>query len=171
MRPGLGCCYDLVAAWQPLDLQTAREGDWVSLKNAGGVDILVFKGAGTDGDDPTFTFEQATVVAGTDAKNLAVIDQYWQKEAATDLTGTGTWTRVTQTAAATVAPGDPSAQDVAMYLFTIDADQLDVDGGFDCVRISCSDVGGNAQLGCAIYILRELRNMVTPANLPSSIVN
>lgn len=171
MKPGLGCCYDLVSAWQPLDLQTARNGDWVSLKNAGGVDILVFKDAGTDGDDPTFTFRQATVVAGTDAKNLAVIDEYWQKEAATDLTGTGAWTRVTQTAAATVAPGDPSAQDVAMYLFSINADELDVDNGFDCVQIQCSDVGGNAQLGCALYILRDLAVMAAPPNLPNSIVD
>lgn len=167
-----GCCYDLVAGWVPLDLQTARTGDWLSLKNAKAVDILVIKGQGTDGDDPTLTFEQAQAVAGTGAKNLAVISEYWEKEEnAANLEATGAWTRVTQTAAATVSPGDPSAQSAAMYLFHIEADQLDVDNGFDCVRVSCSDVGTNAQLGCALYILTGLRYPDAPQNLPNSIAN
>ena len=165
-----GCCYDLVAGILPLDLQTARTGDWVSLKNATGVTILIIKGAGTDGDDQTFTFEQADSVSGT-AKNLATIAQYWQKEAATDLTGTGVWTRVTQTAAATVAPGDPSAQDAAMYVFYIPADQLDVDNGYDCVRVSNDGAGSNAQLGAAIYILDGLRYPAAPENVPNSIID
>jgi len=168
---GLGRCYDLVVGVLPLDLQTARTGDYVSLKNAGGVDILVIKGAGTDGDDQTFTLQQATVVAGTDAKDLTIIDEYWQKEAATDLTGTGVWTRVTQTAATTIAPGDPSAQDAAMYLFHVGADQLDVDNGFDCVNFSNDGAGSAAQLGTVLYILTDLKVSATPANLPNSIVD
>lgn len=168
---GLGNAFDLIAGWLPLDLQTARDGDYISLKNAGGVDILIMKGAGTDGDDPTFTFTQASAVAGTGAKNLAVITEYYEKEAATDLTATGTWTRVTQAASHQVAPGDPSAQSAAMYLFHIEADQLDADNGFDCLRVSCSDVGTNAQLGAALYILTDLRRRTAPQNLPSSIVD
>lgn len=168
---GLGRLYDLVGAFAPLDLQTARDGDYISLKNAGGVDVLIYKGAGTDGDDPSISFQQAQAVAGTGAKDLATIAEYWEKEAATDLTGTGTWTRVTQTASATVAPGDPSAQYAAMYLFSIDADELDVDNGFDCIRVRIADTGTNAQLGTAVYILRDLRTQATPANLPNSIID
>lgn len=168
---GLGRVFDLVGAFAPLDLQTARDGDYVSLKNAGGVDVLVYKGAGTDGDDPSISFQQASDVAGTGAKDLATITQYWEKEAATDLTGTGVWTRVTQAASATVAPGDPSAQDAAMYVFSIEADQLDVDNGFDCLRVRIADTGVNAQLGTALYILRDLRYPSAPQNLPNSIID
>jgi hypothetical protein len=168
---GLGNYYDIIPAWQPLDLQTARDGDWVSLKNAHSVEVVVFKGAGTDGDDPTFSFQQATAVDGTGAKDLATITQYWQKEATTDLTGTGTWTKVTQSASASVAPGDPSAQSVALYVFHIEAAELDVDNGFDCIRVRCSDVGTNAQLGAAFYLLNDPRYPAAPESLPNSIAD
>lgn len=168
---GLGRVFDIVPAFAPLDLQTARDGDYVSFKNAKAMSVVVFKGVGTDGDDPSISFQQATDVAGTSAKDLAVITQYWEKEAVTDLTGTGTWTRVTQAASATVAPGDPAAQSAAMYVFPIEADQLDVDNGFDCIRVRIADTGTNAQLGCAFYILHDLAVMATPANLPNSIAD
>jgi hypothetical protein len=171
MPLGLGRLYDLVGAFAPLDLQTARSGDYVSLKNCGGVDVLIYKGAGTDGDDPTFTLRQATDVAGTSVKDAAVITEYYEKEAATDLTGTGTWTRVTQSAAATIAPGDPSAQDVAMYLFHVEASQLDLANGFDCIAVNSADVGTNAQLGTIVYILTDLRHKTVPQNLPNSIAD
>lgn len=167
----LGRLFDLIPAVEPLDLQTARNGDWVSLKNAQHITVVVYKGVGTDGDDPTFTFQQASDVAGTGAKNLAVIEEYWEKEAGTDLTGTGTWTRVTQTAAATVSPGDPSAQDAAMYVFEIDAEEFDVDNGFDCFRLQVGDTGTNAQLGTVLYILSGLREQRAPQSLVNSITD
>lgn len=168
---GLGRIFDLVSAFAPLDLQTARDGDYVSLKNAGGVDIVVTKGAGTAADDPVISFQQAVDVAGTSAKDLATITQHWQKQAATDLTGTGVWTRVTQAAGASVTLNATSAEEVGIYVFTIEADQLDVDNGFDCLRVRIADVGGNAQLGTALYILRDLRYPSAPQNLPNAIID
>lgn len=168
---GLGNAYDVVSGVVPIDLQTARTGDYISLKNAGGVDILIFKGVGTDGDDQTFTLQQATTVAGGSAKDLAIITQYWEKEAVTDLLSTGVWTRVTQTAATTIAPGDPTAQYAAMYVVHVEADQLDVDNGFDCINMSNDGAGSNAQLGCILYILTDLHVKATPANLPNSIID
>ena len=170
-KKALGRIFDLIPGFEPIDLQTARNGDFVSLKNAGHLTVVVYKGVGTDGDDQTFTFQQASDVAGTGAKNLSTIDEYWEKEATTDLTGTGTWTRVTQTAAATVAPGDPSAQSAAMYVFEIDAADFDVANGFDCFRLQGDGAGSNAQLGCFIYILSELRFPGAPQNLPSAIID
>lgn len=169
----LGRLFDLVGAFQPLDLQTARDGDYLSLKNCQHVTVLIYKGVGTDGDDPSISFQQAVDVAGTSAKDLATIDEYWEKEAATDLTGTGVWTRVTQTASATVTPGDPSAQNAAMYVFEIDADELDLDAAtpFDCIRVRIADTGTNAQLGTAIYILSGLRHKTSPQNQPNSIID
>lgn len=167
----LGSLFDIVPIIMPLDLQTARSGDYVSLKNHHGVLFVIVKGQGTDGDDPTFTLRQATAVAGTSAKDASVITEYWEKEEnAANLEATGTWTRVTQTAAATIAPGDPSAQSAAMYAFYVPADVLDVDGGFDCVTVNCADTGTNAQLGCVLAILLP-RHKATPQNLLSPIVD
>lgn len=170
-KKALGRIIDFVGAFEPLDLQTARNGDYVSLKNAGHVTVLFYKGAGTDNDDPVLTFQQATAVAGTGVKSLSVITEYWKKEAATDLTGTGVWTRVTQAISATVSPGDPSAQDVGMYVFEIDAASFDVANGFDCLRVNVADTGSNAQLGTIVYVLSELRQPSAPQSLPNSIID
>jgi hypothetical protein len=166
MKP-LGNIFDIVPAIIPLDLQTAREGDWVSLKNAQGVAIVFFKGAGTAGDDPDLTVEQATDVAGTSAKDLAVVTEVFTKQGT--LTAEGSWSKVTQSAAAAVALDATSAEEEGLYVIQVEADQLDVDGGFDCVRVKVADTGTNAQLGAALYILYGLRHQATPANLPSAI--
>ena len=34
---------------------------------------------------------------------------------------------------------------------------LDVDGGFKYVRVTLTDTGVNAQLGCVMYVLTEAR--------------
>lgn len=169
MKP-LGALFDIVAAIVPLDLGTARVGDWISLKNAQGVCIVFFKGVGTDGDDPTLTVQQATAVAGTGAKDLVALTRVYKKQGAL-LTAVGVWTEVAQAAAATYAGDATSAQEQAVYVLQIEADQLDVDGGFDCVNVSCSDVGNNAQLGCALYILYGLRHQTAPQNLPNAIID
>jgi hypothetical protein len=168
MKP-LGAAFDIVPAIIPLDLQTARDGDWISLKNAQGVAVVVFKGAGTDNDDPTFSFQQAQDVGGTEAKNLATIATIYRKQGT--LTGVGTWEKITQAAGASYAPGDPSAQSEGLYVFQISAAELDIDGGFDCVRVRCSDVGNNAQLGCALYLLYGLAYPSAPESLPSAIAD
>src|SRR5262245_25382508 len=122
MKP-LGAAFDLVPAFVPLDLQTARDGDWVSLRNAQGVACVLFKGAGTDNDDPTISLQQAQDVSGTGAKDLTVIATVYEKEGS-DVTAIGTWTKVAQVAAASYAPGDPSGQSQALYVFQIEAAEL-----------------------------------------------
>lgn len=168
MKP-LGALLDIVPAILPLDLQTARDGDWVSLKDAQGVAVIVFKGAGTAGDDPKIRFQQASDVAGTGAKDLATIATIWKKQGT--LTSVGVWTKVTQTAAALFTADATSAEEEAVYVFEIEADELDVDNGFDCVRVRVDDTGVNAQLGCALYLLYGPRYKATPENLPNSILD
>ena len=168
MNP-FGRLIDIIPVIAPLDLQTARSGDYVSLKNWQGALVVIFKGAGTDGDDPTFTLQQASAVAGTGAKDAAIITEYWEKEGT--LTAVGTWTRVTQAAATSIAPGDPSAQSQAVYVFDVPADRLDVDNGFDCITVNSGDTGNNAQLGCAFIILYGPRYATAPANLPNAIAD
>lgn len=167
---GFGKDYDLIPAFAPLDLQTARAGDFVSLKNTKKLTVVVFKGVGTAGDDPLLTFEQAKAVGGT-PKDLAKITQYWMKQAVTDLTGTGTWTRVTQTAGATVQLDAVSAESAGMYVFHIDPSDLDVANQYDCVGVKIADTGTNAQLGCIFYILENLYHAAAPQSLINSIVD
>lgn len=164
----LGNLFDIVPAIAPLDLQTARTGDYVSLKNAQGVAIVIFKGAGTAGDDPDFTVNQATAVAGTSAKALTFTTIF--KKQGT-LTSVGTWSEVTQSASEVFSADATSAEEQAVYVIQIDADELDVDNGFDCVSVDCADVGTNAQLGCAFYLLYGLRHPAAPSGLPNSIAD
>lgn len=169
MKP-LGHLFDIVPAFRPVDLMTAaNSGDYISLKNAQGVLILFHSTIGTAGDDPTITVRQATTVAGGSVKDLAVVTEIFTKQAATDLTTIAGWTKVTQAAAATYTEAT-SAEQEALWAIQIEADQLDVDGGFDCIAANVADVGANAQLGACYYILYGLRHQATPENLPSSIV-
>jgi hypothetical protein len=156
----------IVAGFVPVDMQTAaNNGDWVSLKNYNHATIVLFKAAGTAGDDPTITVQQATDVAGTGAKGLNFTRVFTKQGAQT---GIGTFTEVTQSAASTYTHTD-GAENQALWVIEIDGPDLDVNGGFDCIRANVADVGGNAQLGCLLYILTEPR--YGQSTMPSAIVD
>jgi hypothetical protein len=144
---------DIVPAVIPLALTTARVGDVVSMKNYGRCAVVIFKDAGTNGDDLTITVEQCKSVAASNNKalNFTRID----KKQGT-LTAVGTWTTVTQAAGETYTNADLGGEQ-ALIVIDIKAEDLDVDNGYDCIRVSLSDVGTNAQLGCALYLLHEPR--------------
>ena len=145
---------NLQSAFIPVDLQAAaNNGDWVSLKLYNHVALVVFKAAGTAGDDPVITVTQATDVSGTSEKALT-FDTIYSKVGTQ--TGIGTFTTNTQTAANTYTDAT-SAEAAAIFVVEFDAADLDVANGFDCVQLSVPDVGSNAQLGCAFYILTEPR--------------
>ena len=155
---------NIVAGIIPVDMQTAaNNGDWVSLKDYGRCVAVLFKGIGTAGDDPVFTLKQATDAAGTASKALTFTSIY--SKVGTQ-TGIASFTRTTQTAAATYTDA-VSAEAQAIIAVEIDAASLDVDGGFTHVQLSIPDVGGNAQLGCAFYIMLDPRHQ--GASLPSPI--
>lgn len=159
--------FDIVSAVVPVNLGAANNtGDYISLKNAARVTCVAFKGVGTAAQDPTIAVQQATTVAGGSVKNLLTA-RIWEKQA-TLLTSVGTWTLTEQTAANTFTGDGDSAEEQAIYAITVDADQLDVDNGFDCIRFNIHDVGGAEQLGCALYIIEPL---VGQAILPSPIVD
>lgn len=156
----------IAAAFVPVDMSTAaNNGDWVSLKNYGRVAIVLFKAAGTAGDDPVFTLRQAQDVGGAGAKelNFTRIDTK-----VGTLTSVGTFTKVTQAAGNTYVDA-VSAEAQAIMVVDIKAEDLDLANGFDCVQLQIPDVGTNAQLGCAFYLLHEPRYGKTP--LDSAIVD
>lgn len=161
---------NIVEGFPPVDLQTgANNGDYVSLENYKHVAVVFVSGIGTPGDDPTLTIQQASDVAGTGAKALN-FTEIFRKQAATSLASTGVWTRTTQTAANTYTNAT-SAEEALIWVVEFDADMLDVDNGFDCIRGTVADVGANAQPGYLLYLLSEPRYPAKPANMLSPIVD
>jgi len=157
--------FDIVSGFVPVNLAAANNtGDYISLKNVSRVACVCFKDAGTAGDDITLAVQQATAVDGTGAKALA-ISRIWSKEGTQ--TTTGTWTLNTQTAANTWT-NTTNAELEGIFAIVVDADELDVDNGFDCIRMYVGDVGANAQLGTGFYLLES---QTPQATLPSPIVD
>jgi len=143
---------DIVSAFVPVDMQTAdNNGDWVNLKNYGRCVAVLFKAAGTAGQDPVFKLQQAKDAAGTSAKDL-LFDTIWKKVGT--LTGIAGFTKATQTAATSHTDTD-SAEASSIMAVEIKASDLDVANGFTHVQLSIADVGGNAQLGCGFYIMLD----------------
>jgi hypothetical protein len=156
----------VVSAFVPVDMSAAaNNGDWVSMKNFDRLTIIFFKAAGTAGDDPVLTLRQATDVSGTDAKalNFTRIDAKVGAQ-----TGVGAFTTVSQAAANTYTD-TVSAEAQGLFLIEVKSEDLDAKNGFDSVQFQIPDIGANAQLGCALYLLRGAR--YAAAGLPSAIID
>lgn len=161
----LGRLCDIVAGVAPLDLQTARTGNRVHLKNSASCMIVVFKGAGTAGDDPTVTLRQHTAASSGSSANLATIDHYYLKNA-TSLAGSETWTKVTQSVAATVVdPGGAGTSAESQQILVVHVDGAELSDGYEWLSLDVADTGTNAQLGAVLYFLYDLEIQRAPANL------
>lgn len=159
----------IVGAIRPVDLSSAANtGDWVSLKHYKRCLILFHSAIGTAGDDPTVTLLQAQDVSGTGSKALN-ISRVFKKQAATNLLSTGAWTNASAGVTANAWTDATSAEQELLLAIEVDADELDVDNGFDCVSITVADVGTNAQLGAAYYILGDPRFPAQPTSMLSAI--
>ncbi len=160
--------HDIIEGWPVVDLQSgANTGDTISLKNWHGCAVVFVSAIGTATEDPTLTLQQSTVVSASDAKALNFTTIY-RKQAATNLAGTGTWTRTTQSAANTYTNGTAAEEDL-IWVVDVKTDELDAANGFDCIRATVADVGGNPQLGYLFYIPYGPR--YAQATVPSSIVD
>lgn len=157
----------IVTAFVPVDTQAgANNGDWVSMKNFDRLTVIFVKAAGVAGDDPVLTLKQATDVAGTGAKalNFTRVDSKVGVQ-----TGIGVFTANSQAAGNTYTDL-VSAEAQGLFLIEVQASDLDVANGFDCVQFSVPDTGAaGAQLGAALYVLRHAR--YAGAGLPSAIVD
>lgn len=160
---GLGRLFDIGAAIVPVDLQTATNtGKRLALKAGTAVTFVVFKAAGTAGDDPVISIQQHTAYTSGTSANLATITDYYLKTE-TVLDNDETWVKTTQAAGASITdPGGlgTSAESQMIIAFSVDAAQLS--DGYTHVSLNIADVGGNAQLGCALYIVHDLHAMRAP---------
>lgn len=153
----------------PVDMQTgANTGDWFSLQNYERAVIVLYKGIGTAGQDPIFNLQQATSNGGT-PKNLTftrIRSKVGVSGGSFLLSAVNDFTLHTQAAATSYTDTD-SAEAEAMIVVEIKASDLDVQNGYDWIRLDIADVGGNAQLGCAFAILVNARN--SQATMPTPI--
>lgn len=142
----------------------AQTWDVISLKGYGGCLIIFYKAVGTAGDDPTITILQGTDIAFGTNKALTV-PRVDKKQAATNLLAVGTYTKSIPGSVATndtfstnTWTNSDLAEQAAIVIIDIKPEMLDIDGGYDCIRVSVADVGTNAQLGAGLYMLYDPRD-------------
>lgn len=164
MTERLGFSYDLSAGIAPVDFSTgAATGKRVNLKNAGGVEIIIFVGAAGSGTDAlTFTLQEHNASSSGTSQNLACITRYWTK-LGTTLAGTETWTAGSQAAAATVAIAGADAAKQGIIVVSVEEEKLS--DGFTYISLSAADPGAVARVGGVLYMLRDLKVQRKPSNL------
>jgi hypothetical protein len=162
-RQGLGREFDVAPVIVPVNLSgAAATGLPVSLVDCGGVTFVLFKGAGTAGDDPVITVRESQDAAGTGEQDLDVVTSYVYK-GDTSVSGNESWVAATQTAGDIDGDGTLDAEDAGLLAFYIDAGQLS--DGFTHVTVDVADVGLNAQVGGVLAIRHDLKVQRAPASL------
>jgi len=127
----------------------AGDCDYVSLKNFDQLTIAINVDNATTVTGGAVTLKQATAVAGTGEKALAFAKMY----ANTDCAAGDTVTETAVTSATFTT--DTTDNKNLMYVIEVQASDLDVAGGFDCVRV---DVASMANAVAAVtYILHSAR--------------
>lgn len=138
----------VVSAFKPQAGGSAIAGDYISLKNAGHVTVLVHVNQ-ANAATVAITIEQAKAVAGTDSKAIAnEVPIYLVADAATS----DAW--VAQTAAVSYTTTDTLKE--KLVAFEIDAASLDLANGFDCICVKAG-ASNAANILSAQYILSDLR--------------
>lgn len=165
----LGRLFDIGAGWVSTDMNTnnGETGKRIYVGDCGGVTIVVFKGAGTAGEDPTVTLKQHTAYTAGTSANLAIVDHYYLKSEAL-LDNDESWSKVTQTAAATIAdPGGAGTSAESQQILVIEVDSQSLDDGYAWVSLDYAVTAAAAQIAGWLYIKRDLHVQRKPANLPN----
>lgn len=156
----------IAEGFMPQDLaNTYYYGDWVSLKYYDHVGVLFFGAPGAAAEPATISIQQATDTGATAAKALNFTTVY-VKQATTNLQGTGQWTKVTQSSSNSYALGSGANGDkAAMVMIEFNSEDLDIENGFNYLRIQVPDVGSTIQRAGALYILGKPRYTPPPSAL------
>jgi len=128
---------------------TAGDGDFVSMKNYNRLTIVILVNNATTVTGGAVTLIQATEVAGSTTKALAMT-RMW---ANTD-TGAGDTLTKTAVTSDTFTTTTTDNKD-AMYVIEVRSEDLDVANGYDCVRVDVASMA-NA-VGSVLYILDGAR--------------
>ena len=154
----------IIAAFVPTDLSSgAITGKGVNMKHYDHLAILVVKAAGGAAEPATLTVEQGTDSSFTTAKALNFTRADVKRSA--DITTSGTLTKVTQTAANTLAMDGTAGNTQVLALVEFNDEDLDTENGYTWVRGKYADVGTTAQLAVMVYLMPGVRYTPPPSPL------
>lgn len=135
--------------------------DYVSMKNYNHLTVIVGLAPASGTDTAAITLKQASDVAGTGEKALA-FTRAWRCPASSSV---DTLTETTYASSITTS----AVAALELFVLEVDGADLDVAGGFDCVRADVTDPGAVSTPAYVLYILGESRyGQATP---PSAIVD
>jgi len=156
---GLGRIYDIGTCWSPVDLNTAdgATGKRIAMTPGRGLDIVVFKAAGTAGQDMGYTLKQHTAYTSGTTADLVGIDHYYLKNE-TALDNDESWQVIEQTLAATITEaGAVGTSAESEQIIVIPVHGALLTEGYTHVSLNAAATIANAQLAAAFYIVHDLR--------------
>lgn len=171
---GLGRLYDLIPISIPIDHDTDQGGDQFSLRDAGGVDLILYTGDGDTGRDIEFTIKRhvdmadasgTTVVMGTATE----LRDYFYKQHGTTVVGVGTWSKGTWFDADGAAVVLDAAEGENSSLIVVPIEASDLGDGYSAMSVSVKIAGSGAKIACCLALLRDLKVQRTPENLRSAL--
>ena len=136
--------YPVVAAAGLLLTSTLGDTTYVSMKGYQRCQIIISIADGTTVTGSTITLKQATAVAGTSEKELA----FTRMLANTDYVASKTMTETAVTSN-TFTTQTTNSKD-SLYIIDVDASDLDVANGFDCLRVDGTGHAATASRGCVV---------------------
>lgn len=156
---------DIIPLLNQADADTDVDGDWVKLRDYDRAMILIAKYGTEDVDTLGFQIVQATDASGTSAKGVSALYPYWYKQGT--LTSQTVWTAGRLTTAddilgigsaaptgGTLVVATDTNTSAALLAIDLQAQDLDVDGGFDWVTVRIEgDEVNNACLVSAWIVL------------------
>jgi hypothetical protein len=162
----LGRLLDMTVGIAPVDLSAAAvTGKRVSMHDASGLAVVVFKGAASSGTDPAFTFKECTADSSGTSQNMANPPAYYWEKTATALAGTETWTQVTATYSSGAVTLTSQEGNQGIYVFQIL--EQDLSAGFSYIEVDAAKAGTVAQLGSVLLIPFDLASQRDVGNLPA----
>lgn len=126
----------------------ANTGDWISLKHYTHVTIIIIQGAWAGGT-PAVTLLQSPDVSGAGNKPVEFTSR-WSK------IGLGAGSQFVKSAVTANTFNLPATANTITVL-EVNGDDLDVDGGFDCLSVNVGTPGVFADLLAVLYILSGAR--------------
>lgn len=156
IKPVMGCAPAALTS-------TAGDGDYVSMKGYSKLTIVIAILNATTVTGGAITLKQATSVAGGSEKALSFSKMYSNIDcaAADALTETAVVSDTFTT--------DSTNSKQLMYVIEVDAESLDQDNGFDCVRVDSASMA-NA-VGSVLYLLWGARYAKPAGGMPSAITD
>jgi hypothetical protein len=146
---------------------TSTLGDcvYVSLKNFRKCQVIIGIADGTTITGATITLKQATAVAGTSEKALA----FTRMLANVDHAAARTMVETAVTSS-TFTTQTTNSKD-SFYVIDVDAEMLDIAGGFDCFRVDCTGHAATAMRGSfVLYNLWGARYSVSPLSASTAAI-